>query len=247
MNAITILWQRQVKKYFRSKARIIGSLGQPLLFLLVFGMGFKNIYESAGQGSYIALLAPGIIIMSVVFTAVFSGIEVIWDRQFGFLKETLVAPVSRLSIMLGKTVGGATVALFQGVIIFVVTLLIGFHPHLGGILPALLAVFVIGCLFAAFGIALASKMQDMQAFPIVMNFVVMPLFFLSGALFPLDTAPRALQILTSANPLTYGLDFVRGSLTGVYHFSVGLDIVVLLGVTALILLWGARSFAKTEA
>src|SRR3954470_24711790 len=108
MNAVTVMWQRQIKKYLRSKARIIGSLGQPLLFLLVFGFGFDKIFEAAGKGSYIQLLAPGIMVMSVVFTAVFTGIEVIWDRQFGFLKETLVAPVSRFSIIMGKTLGGAT-------------------------------------------------------------------------------------------------------------------------------------------
>lgn len=110
MSTIYILWLRQVKKYFRSKSRIIGSLGQPTLFLIVFGFGFGSIYQKAGEGNYIQFLAPGIILMSVLFTAVFSGIDLIWDRQFGILKETLVAPVSRLQIMLGRTVGGATVA-----------------------------------------------------------------------------------------------------------------------------------------
>ncbi len=247
MNALQVLWRRQVIKYLRSRSRIIGSLGQPLLFLLVFGLGFGKIFEAAGQGSYIKLLAPGIMIMSVVFTAIFTGIEIIWDRQFGFLKETLVAPVSRFSIMFGKTLGGATVSVIQGVIVFIITLLVGFHPIWAGVVPAIIGLFIIGALFSAFGIALASKLKDMQSFPIVMNFVVMPLFFLSGSLFPLNTAPTVLKILTEINPLTYGVDLIRGLLGGVYQFSLGLDSIVLLVATALVILWGAYSFKKIEA
>ena len=127
MSTIYILWLRQLKKYFRSKARIVGSLGQPLLFLVALGFGFGPIYQRAGGGNYISFLAPGIMAMSIIFTAVFSGIEVIWDRQFGFLKETLVAPVSRLNIMIGRTLGGATVAFFQGVIVFILSFAVGFR------------------------------------------------------------------------------------------------------------------------
>lgn len=247
MNAIKVLWQRQLIKYLRSPARIIGTLGQPLLFLLVFGLGFKSIFEAAGQGSYLTLLAPGIMVMSVVFTAVFSGIEIIWDRQFGFLKETLVAPVTRFSIMFGKTLGGATVALMQGVIIFLVTLLAGFKPQMGGIIDAFGALFMLGALFSAFGIALASKLKDMQAFPIVMNFIVMPLFFLSGAMFPLQGAPRVLEVIANLNPLTYGVDLVRGSLTGIYHFSAIQDSAVLVITTIVIIAYGSYAFSKLEA
>lgn len=118
MQTIYILWLRQIKKYLRTRSRIVGSLAQPILFLIAFGFGFGSIYQRAGDGNYIQFLAPGIILMSVLFTAVFSGIDLIWDRQFGFLKETLVAPVTRLEIMLGKTLGGATVATIQGIIVF---------------------------------------------------------------------------------------------------------------------------------
>ena len=187
MNVIYIMWLRQIKKYFRSRSRIIGSLGQPLLFLLAFGFGFGSIYKKAGEGNYMQFLAPGIILMSVLFTAIFSGIDLIWDRQFGFLKETMVAPVSRLQIMLGKTLGGATVATVQGIIVFVLTLLVGFHPQNVFMLPvALIVVFLVALLFTSLGIGLASTMEDMQGFQLIINFLVMPIFFLSGALFPLE-------------------------------------------------------------
>ncbi len=127
MSAIYILWLRQIKRYFRSRPRIIASLGQPLLFLLALGFGFGPIFQRAGQGNYIQFLAPGVISMSILFTAIFSGIELIWDRQFGFLKETLVAPVPRILIMAGRTLGGATVALFQGLVVVVICLLAGFR------------------------------------------------------------------------------------------------------------------------
>lgn len=240
------MWQRQLKKYIRSKARILALLGQPLLFLLVFGLGFKNVYKAAGQGNYLDLLAPGIIVQSVVFTAVFSGIEVIWERQFGFLKETLVAPVSRFSIMMGKTLGGATVALIQGIVVFIICVVAGFKP-IGGVWDAFGALFFLGVMFSAFGVGLASKLKDMQAFPIVMNFMVMPLFFLSGALFPLENAPKVLDILNKIDPVSYGVDMVRGSLTGVYHFSSNTDTAVLLLVTLLVLFWATLAFRKIEA
>ena len=129
MDVIYILWLRQIKRYFRSRTRIVGSLGQPLLFLLALGFGFGPIFQRANQGNYIQFLTPGVIAMSILFASVFSGIEIIWDRQFGFLKETLVAPVSRFEIMLGRTLGGATVAIFQGIIVFLISLLAGFRPH----------------------------------------------------------------------------------------------------------------------
>ena len=129
MSAIYILWLRQVKRYLRSKSRIIGSLAQPILFLVALGFGFGPIYQKAGGGNYIQFLAPGIIAMSILFISLFTGIEIIWDRQFGFLKETLVAPVSRLEIMIGRTLGGTTIAIFQGVVVLIISLIAGFRPY----------------------------------------------------------------------------------------------------------------------
>ena len=247
MNTIYILWLRQLKRYLRSKSRIIGSLGQPLLFLVALGFGFGPIYEKAGGGDYLQFLAPGVIAMSILFMAVFSGIEIIWDRQFGFLKETLVAPVPRFHIMIGRTLGGATVAMIQGFIVFFITLLVGFRPENWAMLPvAFLFMALISLLFTALGTAIACRMQDMQAFPLIMNFLVMPVFFLSGALFPLNDLPQGLGLITTFNPLSYGIDGLRGALEGTMHFGFTRDIVV-LSAASVVLLWiGSKLFEKIE-
>lgn len=247
MSAIYILWLRQVKRYFRSRPRIIASLGQPLLFLLALGFGFGPIFQRAGQGSYIQFLAPGVISMSILFTAIFSGIELIWDRQFGFLKETLVAPVPRILIMAGRTLGGATVALFQGLIVVVICLLAGFRITSAGQLPmAFLYMVLVAVMFTALGTAIASVLSDFQGFQLVMNFLVMPIFFLSGALFPLTGLPKALEIIAQLDPLTYGVDGLRGALIGLGHFSAVMDFGVLAVIASVLVALGAYLFSRIQ-
>jgi len=247
MNIIYILWLRQIKRYLRSKSRIIGSLGQPLLLLLALGFGFGPIYQKAGGGNYIQFLAPGIIGMGILFTAVFSGIEIIWDRQFGFLKETLVAPVSRMKIMIGRTLGGATVALIQGLIIFLISLIAGFRPtHLIFLPLALLFMFLISLFFTGLGIAIASLLKDMQGFQLIMNFLLMPLFFLSGALFPFQGLPEALVIIARIDPLSYGIDGLRGTLLNLSHFGMLQDFLILGIITVIVLAIGSYLFSKIE-
>ncbi len=247
MNTIYILWLRQLKRYFRSKARLVGSLGQPILFLVALGFGFGPIYAKAGGGNYIEFLAPGIIAMGILFTAVFSGIEVIWDRQFGFLKETMVAPVSRFNIMIGRTLGGATVAALQGIIVLLISLIAGFRPVNWLLVPALfLVMLLVALLFTALGTAIASNLEDMQGFQLIMNFLVMPLFFLSGALFPLQGLPAAIEVVAKADPLSYGIDSFRWLLVGTAHFSLGLDILVLTAVTFILLVIGSFFFSRIQ-
>lgn len=246
MGVVYVMWLRQLKRYWRSRARMIGMLGQPVLFLLALGFGLGPIFQAAGQGDFIQFLSPGIVAMTVLFSAMFSGIEVIWDKQFGFLKETLVAPVSRGKIMLGRTLGGATVAMAQGVVVLLITLLIGFRPSLTFIPLALVFMFAIAFLFTSLGIAIASKLEDMQAFPLIMNFLIMPIFFLSGALFPLDNIPRVLEIITRFNPLTYGVDGLRGALTGVSHLGFAVDGGVIIAVGIIIFVIGSYFFSKVE-
>ena len=246
MNAIYILWLRQLKRHFRSKARMIGSLGQPLLFLLALGFGFGPIYQRASGGNYLEFLAPGIVAMSVLFTAMFAGIETIWDRQFGFLKETLAAPVSRFNIMLGRTLGGATVAVFQGIIVMIISVPFGFRFDIAYLPLAIVFMIMIAVLFTAIGTTIASLLEDMHAFSLIMNFLIMPLFFLSGALFPLDGFPPAVRAITSANPLTYGVDGLRMALTATAHAGLAVDFAVLLIFTLVFLGIGSYLFSRVQ-
>ncbi len=247
MNVVYILWLREVKKYLRSRAQIVASLGQPLMYLAVLGFGLGPVFRKAGQGSYLQFMAPGVIGMTVLFTAMFSGIAMLWDRQFGFLKETLVAPVPRVQIMIGKTLGGATVAMLQGTLVFAVTLLAGFRPVSALVVPvAFLIIALIAIVFSALATAIGSSLKEMAGFQMVMNFLVMPLWFLSGALYPLQGLPAALAVLTRVDPLTYGIDGVRGTMIGTSHFGVALDVGVLLGVGVLFVTAGAWRFSKIE-
>jgi len=247
MSVIYILWLREVKKYLRSRTQIIASLGSPIMYLGVLGFGLGPVFARAGEGSYLQFMAPGVIGMTILFTSMFSGIALLWDRQFGFLKETLVAPVPRFFIMLGRTLGGATVSIIQGSLIFVVCLIAGFRPNSIVAIPmAFLFMALIAIVFAALGTVIGSSLKDMQGFQLVMNFLVMPIFFLSGALYPLKNLPKVLALLTRIDPLTYGVDGVRTVLIGVSHFGSVEDLAVLLGVAILLLTLGAWRFSKIE-
>ena len=246
MSAVYILWLRQIKRYFRSRSRMIGSLAQPLLFLLGLGFGFGPIYQRAGGGNYLQFLTPGIVAMSVMTTAVFSGIEIIWDRQFGFLKETLVAPVSRFQIMIGRTLGGATVALIQGLIVLLISLFFGFQPKIFSLPLAFLFMFLIALFFTGLGTAIASVLEDFQGFQLIMQFLIMPLFFLSGALFPLQGLPKVFSSVASLNPLSFGVDGLRSSLINGSHFGLGVDFLILAILTMVVLAVGSFLFSKIE-
>ena len=248
MTTIYILWLRQIKRYFRSPSRIVGSLGQPLLFMFALGFGLGPIFQRAGGGNYLNFLAPGVMAQGILFTSIFSGIELIMDRQFGFLKEILVAPVSRLQIMFGRTLGGATIAVFQGIVVFFLALLLGFRPINWLMLPiAILIMFLIAILFTALGTAIASPMQDMHGFQLVMNFLVMPLYFLSGSLFPLQSAPKFLQTISRVNPFSYGVDGLRQILVGITNFGLATDMFVLGILAGLALILGSYLFSKLQA
>jgi ABC-2 type transport system permease protein len=247
MSAIYILWLRELKRYSRSRAQIVASLGSPLLYLFALGFGLGPVFKQAGQGSYVQFVAPGVIGMSVLFTSIFSGIGLLWDRQFGFLKETLVAPVPRLNIMIGRTLGGATVSMIQGGLVLIVCLIAGFRPaHVTGLPTALVFMALIAIVFAGLGTAIGSTLQNMQGFQLIMNFLVMPIFFLSGALFPLANLPIGLAIATRVDPLTYGIDGLRGAFSGFSHFSFMADVLVMFAVATIFLVLGARSFAKIQ-
>ena len=247
MSAVYILWLRQIKRYYRSRARMVGALGQPLLFLLALGFGFGPVYRQAGAGNYLQFLAPGVIAMGILFLAIFSGMEIIWDRQFGFLKETLVAPVSRFTIVFGRALGSATVALFQGLLVLGICTIAGVRIERLSFLPVAFMFMLLIALFStAIGTAIGSILEDMQGFPLVMNFLVMPLFFFSNALFPTDGLPRALRLLVRLNPLSYGIDGLRGAMSHDFLFGMGTDFLVLGLMTAVLLGIGSYLFSRIQ-
>ena len=247
MSAIYILWLRELRRYTRSRVQIIASLGQPLLYLLALGFGLGAVFRQAGRGSYIQFVAPGVIAMTVLFSATFSGIALLWDRQFGFLKETLVAPVPRVYIMLGRTLGAATSSTIQGLLVATVCVIAGFRPANLALVPVGIGFLVlIAVVFAGLGTMIGSMLKDMQGFQMVMNFLVMPLFFLSGALYPLDGLPAAMKVVTRLDPLAYGVDGLRSTLISQPFFGYGLDVAVLAPLAAVFICLGAWRFSKIQ-
>ena len=248
--AVYVLWLREMKRFMRAKSRIIGSLMQPLFFLAFLGLGFNKmaIPGVAAGVNYISFLVPGILGMTLLFSSSMQGLSVLWDREFGFLKEIMVAPVSRVSIVLGRIAGGTTTTLFQGVLVLLLSLLMGFHlTHPAGLLAAFFFMVLIAFTFIGFGLIFASLMKDMQGFGIIINFIIFPLFFLSGALYPLQNLPMAVRVLSYADPLTYGIDGLRGVLIGVNSLPVVVDFLILAGFSLVMLFLGAYFFEKNES
>jgi ABC-2 type transport system permease protein len=248
--AIYVLWLREMKRIMRAKSRIVGALAMPLFFLGFLGLGFKRMVVPGMSGGvqYIRFLVPGIIGMSLLFSSTMGGLSVLWDKEFGFLKEIMVTPVSRVSIVLGRIAGGTTTALGQGVLILAISMVGGFRPR--GIVPLLLAfafMILISTAFLGLGLIFASRMKDMQGFGIVMNFVIFPIFFLSGALYPLGNLPVYVRVLTYVDPLTYGLDGLRGALIGVSTFPIGFDLLLMSAISLIMVFLGAYFFEKSES
>jgi ABC-2 type transport system permease protein len=216
---IYIIWYRDVLRYWRDRARLVSSMGQPLLFLVIFGSGLSaslgaGLKQDLGNVSYVRFLFPGIVAMAVLFTAVFSAISIVWDREFGFLREVLVAPLSRPAVVLGKALGGSTVAMFQGAILLILA------PILGVSLDPLLVLKLLGLMFltafavTSMGITIAARLKSMEAFQMLINFLIMPMFFLSGAFFPLRGLPAWMSVITRFDPVAYGVDPMRRLLLG---------------------------------
>lgn len=247
IEGIIALWKRELIRFFRSPSRLIGSLAMPFFFLAIFGTGLNGAFNIAGmQGNYLEFITPGIIGMVLMFGSIFSGIIVIMDRQFGFLKETLVAPISRLSIVAGKTLGGATTAIIQGMLIMLISIFMGVQLQLTNIILLIIFMFLISIMFVALGIAIASMLEDMHGFQLIMNFLIMPLFFLSGALFPLSSAPELLKTISLFDPLTYGVNGLRYILIGSSDISFGVSFAVIAAFTAIFMAIAIYLFNKIE-
>jgi ABC-2 type transport system permease protein len=247
--AIYVLWLREMTRFARAKSRVIGTLGMPLFFMVFMGFGFSRaqVPNLPPGVSYIQYLVPGIIGMTLLFSSTFAGISVLWDREFGFLKEIMVAPVSRVSIVLGRIAGGATTSLIQGAAILLFSIPLGFSiPGILALLGAILFMLLISVTFISLGLVFASNMKDIHGFNMITNFVVFPLFLLSGALFPIGNLPPAVQAFAYVNPLTYGVDGLRGTLLGVSVFPLLIDLGVLVLSSLVMVTLGAFFFERCQ-
>lgn len=228
LDIIYTLWLRQVRRYYRSGSRLIGTLGQPILLLLALGYGIGAIYRKAGDGNYLQFLVPGIVTQTVLLSGIFWGIIILQDKRFGFLSELLVAPVSRIKILIGSALGGATISIMQGILVFVLALAFGFRPHNWLDVPAAFLILVFMCLaLTSFGAGMASTVDDFQGFQGINNLLVMPAFFLSSALYPLNHIPEALKIISTINPVSYMVDALRTLLANQSHFGLPKDLIVM--------------------
>ena len=211
LKAIYTIWYRDVIRFSRNRARILASLGQPLLFLFVFGAGLSPAMGAMAGGNlkFEQFMFPGILAMAVLFTAIFAAVSIVWDREFGFLKEVMVAPVSRVAVALGKLAGGSTVAMFQGSLVLLFAPLLGIKLTLDQALILIGLMLLLALVMSALGILVAARQRSMEGFQVIMNFIMLPMFFLSGAFFPLNGVPIWMEVLARVNPVTYGVDPLR--------------------------------------
>jgi len=245
LSKIYAVWLREVKRFTNSKSRMVGSLGMPLLFLGALGGGFSALVPGF---NYQGFILPGILAMTLLFTSVSSGVSIIWDREFGFLKEMLAAPASRQTLVLGRTLGGATTAIIQGLLILVIGIVIAgiqipSPAHAAGILALMI---ILSCFLVAVGICFASLIQEVETFQLVMNLLIMPMFFFSNALFPIDKMPQWLQVISSVNPISYAVDGLRTLMLGSGSFSLGLDFGVSIAGLVISLVAASWLFSRTS-
>ncbi len=236
-----------MKRFLRTRTRIIGAIGQPILFLLALGYGLGAVFERAGQGDYLRFLVPGIILQTLLFSGVFWGTQTLFDKRFGFLKEMLVAPVPRVKILLGNALGGTTISIIQAIMVFIVALAFGFRPQSWALLPlAFLIIVVLSLTLTSFGAGLASMVEDFQGFQAIINFLIFPLFFLSSALYPLSGVPKVLEVLTSINPLSYGVDALRYTMIHQTHFGLGKDLIVIAVALVVCVAFAVNRFNRIQ-
>jgi ABC-2 type transport system permease protein len=250
IEAIYTIWLREITRFLKSKSRMVGSGGQPFIWLAIFGVGLSSAFSVISGVSYLAFMVPGIMGMTLLFSSVFAGVSVIWDRQFGFLKEILVAPVSRVGIVLGKIAGSTTVAMVTALSILVVVVIFGVIPigslTVIGVLEAIFFMLLTSATFVAIGLIIASYVNNMEGFQVLVNFLIFPLFFLSGAIFPLTDAPIWLKALSTIDPLTYAVDGMRGALINVSTHSLGVDAIIVLVVAVAFVLIADNAFKRIQ-
>jgi ABC-2 type transport system permease protein len=252
--AIYIIWLRDIKRHFRDRARIIGSLASPIIFIFILGAGLGSSMRFSGIGGiegidYKVYMFPGILGMTVLFAGVFSAVSIVWDREFGFLKEMLVAPVPSWSIALGKVISGATIASIQGSIMLLLAPFVGIDLSPAMLAQLLPTMFLVSFSMTGLGVLVATRLKTMQGFQMIMNFIMMPMFFLSGAMFQLTSAPRWMNTLARINPLTYGVDAMRGIMLEDVPSRLPLmaDITIMMVITVAMLAMAVTAFSRQQS
>ena len=253
IDTIYAMWLREITRFLKSKSRILGTGGQPLIWLAIVGVGFGSaIGALAGGVTYITFMAPGIIGMTILFSSIFAGINVIFDKQFGFMKEILVAPVSRVGIVLGKIAGSATVSFISAGTVLVIVVVFGIIPFSGltiaGVLEAVVFMILTSAVFISVGLIIASSINNIEGFQVIVNFFILPLFFLSGALFPFTDAPLWMKVVSNLDPLRYGVDGMRSALIGAASASypIAIDFAVVLGVAIVLVAIADFAFRRMQ-
>ncbi len=246
-NTIYVLWLRDMKRFIRARSRIIGMLMMPIFFLLGLGLGLGSLIHLGTGGSYFDFIVPGIIGMSLLFTSVFTGSAVLWDRQFGFLKEILVTPNSRTSIVVGRIAGGGTTAILQSILVIAIAMIIGFKIDMTQYtILAVVFMALIAATFIGLGLTLGSLINDFQGFQLVTSFFTMPLFFLSDSIFPVTSLPAFVKYVIYLNPLTYGVDGLRNTLLGAGTFPIGTDLLAMAISTTIMVYIAVYAFNRTD-
>jgi len=245
-NTIYMIWLRDLIRYVRQRSRLYSSIARPILWLFILGSGLRPSFGAIQGYNYTQFIFPGIISMALIFTAIQSAISIIWDREFGFLKEILVAPVPRTAIALGKAFAGSTLSVIQGTLILIFAPLVKVPIVWYNILLLIPAMFLISFALVGIGIIIASRMTSFEGFGTIMNFLVMPMFFLSGAVFPVTGLPAWLKVVVYVNPLTYGVDLLRSIVLGISTFSIALDCCILVVFGVAVIFFAVLFFNRGE-
>jgi len=249
---IYVICLREFKKFFREKSRLLGTLARPVLWLFVVGNGMSALIRPQVGFSYLQFIFPGMIGMTILFSSIFSSISIVWDREFGFMKEMLVAPISRLSIVIGKAISGTAISVAQAVIILILIPFLGIRLTSLQVAEVVAVSILVAFCITSIGILIAARLTSFDGFNIIMNFLVMPMFFLSGAMYPVSSMPHALRQLTSINPLTYGIDafkhvLLRNSTPPLGpEFSFYTDLFIVSAMSVLMLTLAALSFRRKD-
>lgn len=249
-NAVYVIVAREFKKFIREKTRLFSTIARPLLWLFLVGGGMSRLVPSDGGVSYMQFIFPGILGMTILFSSIFSSISIIWDKEFGFMKEILVAPVSRFSVVIGKAMSGMILSTIQSIIILALFPFLGLRIGILEIMQVIVICAVLSFAISAFGILLASFYDSYESFSVIMNFIVMPMFFLSGAMYPVKLLPEVLKIFAKVNPLTYGVDAIKNVIfpheTGNMSpdFPLTIDLLVIVASAVVFVLMAGKFFER---